>query len=99
MTRPNDLLPLDPEYNEAELVQRRIASIKEQMNECLYAILQKTDFVHFSEFLSSGKKKNIKKERKQLKKLAEELEEKLETMTFEELQIFSTHKWFSKLTK
>lgn len=86
-----------PSDEEIEKARQKLIEVRlSQVNKMLYVVLQKTDYVHFSEFLEDGKKQNLKKERKSLKEKSEALEEEIKSMDFKTLVAFSVEERFKQ---
>ena len=75
---------------------RLIGYHKKNINDCLWKILNYTDYVNYSEFLDDGKKTSIKKTRKKHKKISDNLKLSLNNMTLDELHQFSAVDFFKK---
>ena len=92
---PNLGIPPSPE--ELEAAREKLCKVKlEEVNQALYEVLRKTDFVHFSEFISGKKKKAILLSRGRIKKEAEEIEEMLKGFSFNELAAFNVRQHFKE---
>ena len=97
MSEHDPNLGIPPTQEELEAAREKLCKVKlEEINQNLYEALRKTDYVHFSEFVNSEKKRSILLRRGQIKKKAEELENMVSGFSFEELAAFNVTRYFEE---